>query len=153
VCVAFVKENVFANEVRLGETCFHFAKLKGNLLVDIAAVSVFMNTRLIDHDTFFNRRNCLQRLVLNLDQIHRVKRDVLVNRRHCSYRIANEADLIYTKGVLVLADGENAVRNRKVFSGDDRYDSKTPEGFREVNVLYMRMRQMAAQNLAIKHAR
>src|SRR5207249_7586871 len=47
----------------------------------------------------------------------------------------------------------NTVRNRKVFSGDDRNDSRQREGSREVNVLYKRMRQMTTQNLAIEHAR
>ena len=111
--VAFVEESVFANQIGFGESFVHVAELERDFLVDVAAVAVFVNPRLVNHHAFFNRRDGLQRLVFDLDQIHRVERDVFVDGCDRGDRIADEAHLVDTERVLVLTDGQNAVRNRQ----------------------------------------
>ena len=53
--VAFIKERVFANQIGLGKSILDLAEFQRNFLVNVCAVAILMNTRLIDHDCFFNR--------------------------------------------------------------------------------------------------
>src|SRR6185436_9485721 len=45
--VAFVEKRVFANQVGFGESFIHIAELERDFLVDVAAVAVFVNARLV----------------------------------------------------------------------------------------------------------
>ena len=75
----------------------------------------------------------MQRFVLDLDQIHRVESDVFVDGRNRGDRIADEANLVYTERVLVLANRQNAVRNWQIFAGDNCDDPGKRQSFRQVN--------------------
>ena len=61
----------------------------------------------------------LKPFVLDLDQVHRVERRVFVDRGDGRDGVADEAHFVYAERVLVLADGQNAVRNRQVPARDD----------------------------------
>jgi hypothetical protein len=53
-----------------------------------------------------------QRFVLDVDEVQRVEGGDLVARDHRRHGIANEAHAIDRERVLVLADRQNAVRDR-----------------------------------------
>ena len=94
--VAFVEESVFANQIGLGETFFNIAKFQRDLLVDVAAVAVFVNARLLDQQRFINGRDRGQALIFDFDEIHRVEGRVFIDSGHGRDRVANETDLVDT---------------------------------------------------------
>ena len=111
--VAFVEESVFTNQIGFGETFFDVAKFQRDFLVNVAAVAVFVNARLVDQHRFFDRRDRVQRFILDFDQIHRIEGDVFIDRRNGRDRIADEAHFVDAERVFVLADRQDAVRNRQ----------------------------------------
>ena len=153
VRVAFVEESVFANQIGLGEAFFDVAEFQRDFLVNVAAVAVFVNARLVDQNRFFDRGDRVERFVLDFDQIHRVEGDVFIDRRDGRHRIADEAHLVDAERVFILADRKNAVGDRQVFAGDDRKHAGQRQRFRNVDALDQRVRQMAAQDFAEEHAR
>ena len=74
-----------------------------------------------------------QRLVLDVDQIDGELRRGLVARDDGGHRIADEADLVAAQGVLVVADRQNAVRNRKRVAGQHQVDAVDLRGSRRVH--------------------
>ena len=112
MCVAFVEESVFPNQIGFRESFVCLAEFQAYFLVHVAAVAIFMNARLVNHHAFFNRRDRLQRFVFDLNQIHRVERNVLINRGHRRHRIANEPHLVDAQRMLILTNRKNAVWNR-----------------------------------------
>src|SRR5438132_8538843 len=48
MCIAFVEESVFANQIRFCETFFHLAELERDFLMDVAAITIFVNAWLIN---------------------------------------------------------------------------------------------------------
>ena len=76
-----------------------------------------MNTRLVDQYRFIDRRDRVERFVFDFNQVHRIERDVFVN---CSNR-RDGSPMNRTFSMPVHArpaHGQDAVRNRKVFSGN-----------------------------------
>src|SRR5688500_20161860 len=55
--------------------------------------------------------------------------------------------------MFVLADWQNAVRNRQIFSRDNSKNAGQCQRFRDVDILDQRVRQVAAQDLAEQHSR
>ena len=133
--VAFVEESVFANQIGFGKAFFNVAEFQRDFLVDVAAVAVFVNARLVDHHRFFDRRDGVERFVFDFDQVHRIEGDVFINRRDRGDRIADEANLVDAERVFVLADGQNAVGNRQVFAGDNCEHAGQRQRFGNVDVL------------------
>ncbi len=109
VRVAFIKEDVLANQIGFRKSFFDISEFERHFLVDIPDVAVGVNSRLFDHHRLFDRRNGVEWLVFNFDQVHCIESDVLINRCDRSYRITNEANLVDTKSVFVLANRKDAV--------------------------------------------
>ena len=152
VCVAFVEESIFANQIGFSEPFVHLAEFQRDFLVNVTAIPVLVNARLINHHSFFNRRDCLERLVLDFNQIHRVKSDIFIDCCDRGDRIADEAHLVDAERMFILADRKNAVGNRQVFTGDNGQDTWQGQRFRYIDIFNQRMRQMTAQDLAVEHA-
>ena len=144
MCVAFVEENIFANEIGFGESFVGLAQFRRDFLLNVTAVAVLVNARLINHHSFFNRRDCLERLVHDFNQIHRVKSDVLIDCCDCRDRIADEAHLVEAECMSILANRKNAVGNRQVFTGDNGQDTWQGQRFRYIDIFNEGMRQMTA---------
>src|SRR5215213_2981309 len=118
VRVALVEEYVFAHDIGLAEALVHVAELKVDVLVYVAAVAVVVYARLRDFDGLFDRSDGRERLVLDFDQVHRLESHVLIHRGDGRDGVAYEANLVQTERVLVLRDGEYAVRDGQVFACD-----------------------------------
>ena len=59
VCIAFIKEHVFTHKIGLGKALFHVAEFKVYFLVNVAALAIVVNARLINHHCFFDTRDGL----------------------------------------------------------------------------------------------
>ena len=153
VCITFIEESIFANQISLSESFVGFTEFQRDFFMNVAAVAVFMNARLIYTDAFFNRRDCLQGFVIDLNQIHRVEGDVFINGGDRRYRIANEAHLVDAKSVFILTDGKNAVGNWQVLAGEHCQHTGQRQSFREIDAFDQGVWQVATENSAIEHAR
>src|SRR6185436_5171394 len=118
--VAFIKESVFANQVGLSESFIQIAKFQRHFLMHISTIAIFVNAWLLDHETFFDRSDGLQRPILDFNQIHGVEGDVFINGGDGGNGITNETYLVDAERMLVLTDRQNAVGNRKIFAGNNR---------------------------------
>src|SRR5215471_423475 len=119
VCIAFIEEKIFTYDVRVVESFFDVAKLERDLFMDVAAFAVVVDTRLAGRKRFRNGRDCLKPLILDFNQIHRLERGVFIDCGDRRHRIPYEADLIHAQCVLVLADGQDTVGYRQVFTCND----------------------------------
>src|SRR5947209_11297781 len=131
--VALVEENVFAHEVGLAEALVNVSELKVDQLVYVAVVAVSVYARLVGLDGLLDARDGRKLLVLDLDEVHRVEGRVLVQGGDRGDGVADEANLVGAERVLVLADGEDAVRYRQILSGDDGENAGQGRRFRGVN--------------------
>src|SRR6266498_5367835 len=52
--VAFIEENIFSNQIGFSEPLVRLAEFQAYFLMNVAAVAVFMNARLINTDAFFD---------------------------------------------------------------------------------------------------
>ena len=88
-----------------------------------------------------------------MDLVQRLEGSELVDGDHGGHWIADEADAVDGERVFVLADRQNAVRNRKVFSGQDEQHAGTRERTAGVDGHDARVRNGRAKELAVHHAR
>ena len=107
--IAFIKESIFANQISVREAFINVAEFKRDFLMNVAPVTIFMNARLINHQTFFDRRDRLQGLVFDFDQIHCIERDVFIDSCNRRDGIADEAHFVDAQRVFVLTDRKNAI--------------------------------------------
>src|SRR5438309_4256064 len=119
VSVAFVKENVFPNEVSFGEALIDVTELERDLLMYVASVSVFVNPRLVLSQPIFDGRDRLQPFILDLDEIERIEGGVFIDAGDGGNRISDEANFVDAQRVFVLTNGQDAVRYGQVLAGDD----------------------------------
>src|SRR4030095_8267004 len=150
--IAFVEKSIFANQVSLGKPLFEISKLQRHLLVDVAAVTVVVDARLIDQYRFFDRRDCVERFVLNLDQIHGIEGDVFIDSCHGRDGIADETYFVDAKSVFVLTNREDAIWNRQILTRDNSKNAGQCERFGNVDVLDQGVWQMATQHLTKQHS-
>ena len=130
MCVAFVEESVFTNQIGFRESFVDLAEFQAYFLMHVAAVAIFMNARLVNHHAFFNRRDRLQRFVFDLNQIHRVECNILIDGRNSRHRVADKAHLVDTQRVFILTNRKNTVWDRQVFSRNDGYHAGKRQGLR-----------------------
>ncbi len=110
--------------------------------MNVAAVAVIVNTWLVDQHRFIDGRDRFEWLIFDFDQIHRIESDVFIDRSNRSNGIADESHFIDAECVLILTDGQDAVRNRKVFSRDNSKNAGQRQRFGNVDTLNQRVRQV-----------
>ena len=113
VRVPLKEEHVVEHVVRAGNRLIDIAELQRDGFVDVAEVAVVMNARLRIRQAVRGRRECSQRLVLDVDQPHGAFGGRLVARHDGRHGIADEPDLVLAERMFVVADRQDAVRNRK----------------------------------------
>jgi hypothetical protein len=93
-------------------------------LVDVPGVAVVVDPWRVMLKAVVGTAERPQRLVVDGDQIQRLEGGQFVARYHGRDRVANESDAVDGERVLVLADGQDAVRNRKVGAGQHEVDAR-----------------------------
>ena len=122
--------------------------------MDVAGVAVVVDARLGMGEAVFRRAERAQRLVLDVDEVERLERRQLVAGDHGGDRIADEAHAVDRQRVLVLADRQDAVRDREVLAGQHEVHARgAPRRARDVDPHDARVRQRRAQQLAVHHPR
>src|SRR5215469_9455468 len=109
VRVALVEEDVVANQLGLAKAFVHIAELERDLLVDVAAFAILMDTGLGGRQRFSNRRDGVKRFVVDLYQVCRLKSRVFIDRGNGCDRIADKAHLVDAERMLVLAYWQDTV--------------------------------------------
>ena len=109
------------------------AELERDQFVDVADVAVVVNARLGTGEAVFRRRKRRQRLVVDVDRLERVSRGGLVSRDDGRDRIAHETNDFRAEGVFVVADGKDAVRNRKRRAREHQMHARQRFGLRRVD--------------------
>ena len=133
------------------ERPFNVPELEGDLLVDVPLVAVRVDPGLGGRERLLRREDRGQRLVLDLDRVHRVEGGVLVQRRHGGDGVAREADAVQAEGVLVLGDREDPEGDREVLPGQDGDHARHPGRLGEVDPLDPRVRHGRTVDLAEEH--
>ncbi len=123
VCVAFVEEGVVEDVIRGGERCPHVPEAQRHQLVDVATVAVLVNPGRLVLEAVIGIAERPQRLVLDVDEVERLERRELVASDHRRHRVADEPHAVDRERVLVLADRQNAVRDREVLAGEHEVDA------------------------------
>ena len=153
VRIALIEERVLEHLVCIGERASDVSEFERDELVDVAAIAVLVDARVVVLQAVFGRRERPQRFVLDVDQIERFERSQLVACDDGSDRIADEANAIDGERVLVLAHGEDAVRNREVAAVQDEEHARVGARARRVDADNARVRRRGSQELTVHHAR
>ncbi len=95
----------------------------------------------------------VQRFILDLDEVERLAGGQLVAGHDERDRIADESDAVEGQGVLVLADRQNAIRNRQVAPGEDQMNTGHRPRARRIDRLDARMGDWRAEQTRVQHPR
>ena len=133
VRIALEEEHIVEDMVGAGDRGVDVAELERHRLVDVAVVAVVVDARLGVREAVGGRREGAQRLVPDLDQVDREIGGRFVARDHGGDRIADEADLVAAQRVLVVADRQNAVRDRKRLAGQHQVHAVDLRGLARVD--------------------
>ena len=153
VGVALIEEGVLEHAIRVGERLLDVAEAQRYGLVNVAGVAVVVNARFGVGEAFFRIGKRAERLVFHVDIVEGLERRQLVARDHGGDRIADEPDAIHRERVLVLADGEDAVRDGEVPPGQNQQHARTRERTRRVDPNDARMGYGRSQQFAVHHPR
>ena len=119
----------------------------------VARIAVVVNARLGMGQAVVGTRVGAQRLVLDVDQPDRLGGRGLVAGDDGGHRVADEADLVRTEGVLVVADGQDAVGDREAVAGEDQVHAGMCRRACRVDPGDARVRHRGAEQLAVQHPR
>ena len=108
VGVALVVEGVLERQVSLVQPRVDVAELEGNLLVDVAAVTVVVNPWLRGGNRLGDAGDGGQRPVVDLDRLRGGLGLIFGQRRHRYHRVADHAHLVQSQGVLVERHRQDA---------------------------------------------
>ncbi len=95
----------------------------------------------------------MQPLILDLDQVEGLAGGQLVAGNHERDRIADESDAVDGQGVFVLADRQDAIRNRQVAPGQDEMNARQRPRARHIDRLDARMGDRGAEQTGVQHPR
>jgi hypothetical protein len=104
-------------------------------------------------EALLERVICRQRLVLDLDQVDGFSSRHLVACDDRSDWIADEPNALDSQGMLILADGENAVRDGEVGAGQNQSNTRKSGRSGRVDSPDSRVRQRGSQELRMQHPR
>ena len=121
--IALEEEHIVEHVIGAVDRLIDIAELQRHGFVDVAVVAVVVDARLGMREAVGGGRERAQRFVLDVDQVDGEIRRGFVARDDGRHRIADEADFVAAQGVLVVADRQNAVRNRKRVAGQDQVNA------------------------------
>ena len=122
--VAFVEEGVLEHVIGRRQRGLHIAEAERDELVDVPGVAVVVDAGRVVPKAIVRTAERPQRLVVDGDQIQRLEGGQFVARNHGRDRVADESHAVDGERVLVLADRQDAVRNRKVGAGEHEMDAR-----------------------------
>jgi hypothetical protein len=99
-----------------GKARLHVPELQGNGLVDVGPELEGLDGLPLLLQGFLDAHVGRKRLEIKLDEFPSPLRCILVDGGHGRDRVPHVADLVRTQGLLVLADGEDAVLLREVLA-------------------------------------
>ena len=123
VRVALIEERVFEHAVGVGKRLRDVAEPERHRLVNIPAVAVVVDARLGIGEALLGLRVGAQRFVGDADVVERLEGGEFITGNHRGDRIADEAHAIDRQRVLVLADRQDAVADRKIGAGQHQIDA------------------------------
>src|SRR5262245_33048817 len=88
VRAALVKCDVFPNEIGFGETCFHVAEFIRLSSMDIAKLTVLVDSWLGCFESILDRRNGREGLVFYVDQVQSFRRHIFIDGGNGSHWIS-----------------------------------------------------------------
>ena len=153
VRVALEEDGVLAHVLGALEAVLHVAELEVLEAVDVAAHAVVVQPRLSVVRGLVHAADRPQLAVLDVDEPARVPRGLLLGRRDRDDGVADEAHLVGTERVLVLAHRQDAERRRHVLARQHALDAGQRLGLRGVDLDDLGVRHGAAQQLHVQHAR
>ena len=110
VSIALEVHDVLEDLIRFFEASIDIAELHRQLLVQVALIAVLMDAGLRSGNRLLDRRNRLQRLVLDLHCQCRLVRLVLGESGHRHHRISDKSNLVDAECMLILADRQDTER-------------------------------------------
>ncbi len=137
--------------IRFGEAFLGIAKNVVIILLQVVG-TVLVNEIGLGLHRFFGIEVRGQRLVLHVDQLERALGNFFVDGCDARHVVANVANLLDRQRRLVVADRQDSVLVRSVFTGNDRNHAVERSGPRGVNALDARVRVRRMQDLAHQHA-
>jgi hypothetical protein len=151
VGVALIEEGVLEHAIRVGERLLDVAEAQRHGLVNVAGVAVLANARFGVGEAVLRIGERAERLVFHVDIVEGFERRQFVARDDGSDRITDETDAIHRERVLVLADGENAVRDGEVPPGQNQQHARTRKRTRCVDSRDARVGHGRSQQFAVHH--
>ena len=103
-----------------GQALGHVTELQRSCPVHVPPRALAVQKGPVLGQRLLQGHDLVERLVAHVDQIEGLLRDRGVARGHRCHWLADVPNSLDGQGVLVLADGEDAVRDREVSAGDDR---------------------------------
>ena len=151
--VSLEEEHIVEDMVGAGESGVDVAELERHRLVDIPVLAVVVNARLGMREAVRRRGVGTQRLVLDVDEARGVFGGQFVPRDDGGHGIPNEPHLVAAECVLVVTDGQDAVRDRKRVAGQDQADAFDLRGGSGIDANDACMRMRRPQQTAMQHPR
>src|SRR5579872_6689915 len=122
------------------------------ILFDVVGLVVVNQVTLGLHG-FFRIAVCGQKFVFDVDQFQCAFGNGFIYGGDAGHVVPDVTDFVDRERVLVMADGQNAVRIRSVGSNDDADNSVDLLGAASIDALDARMRMRGMQNFAGQHPR
>ena len=133
VGVPHEEEQVLAYEIGLRQASVDVAEFEMDELVDVPGIRIVVDRRLGMLDGVERVGEGPQHLVLDGDQVERLGGRFFAGGRDRRHGVAHEARFVERQGVLVLAHGEDAERDRQVLPDEHRFDAGESGGFGRVD--------------------
>src|SRR2546426_1760027 len=138
--VALKEKSVFEHFIGLGKAFFDVAEFQRHEFVDVSLFAVIVDARFGSCEGFFGIGDGREDFIVDIDQVKRLESRQLLSRYDCSDGVSDVAHAVDTKGLLVLADGENSVLNGNVFARKHEMHSGVSGGARRIDFSDARMR-------------
>ena len=100
---------------------------------------------------FFGIEVSGKQFVLYLDKFQRFFGNGFRNRNHTRDVVSDVAHFVERERVLIMTDGKNSIRIRRVFANYDSHDSIQLFGTSSIDMFYARVRIRRMQNLPNQH--
>ncbi len=150
---ALIEKSVFEDFVGFGEALIDVAELQRDALVDVAFIAVVVDAGSRSGESFFGVGDRGEEFVVDLDQVEGLEGDQFFASDYRGNRVADMTDMVEAKGLLILADRQNAVFDGEIFADEDEVDTGVSGGARDVDAANAGVRVRGAQEFAVRHTR